>query len=136
MGLTTTQHQTLIAAVEPFDVVRVAVLYGSAAESGPFRDIDLALLLGHAALNAAQRYRLTDDIAAAVEDVLRIPCDVHVVDDARPAFRYNVTLGQPLLVRDHELWADFKERTWNEYLDVQWLHDAYLRELADAHAAD
>jgi predicted nucleotidyltransferase len=125
-----------VDAVAPFERVRVAVLHGSAAEEGPFRDVDLALLLGRDSLTAFERYRLEDAIAAAVEDALRIPCDVHIVDEVRPAFRYNVTRGRPVLVRDEELWANFKERTWNEYLDVQWLHDAYLRELADAHAAD
>ena len=131
MGLSKPQLVALREALERFAEVRVAVMHGSAAESGPFRDVDVALLLGRTPLDGTEGFRIADAVAAAVEAALRIPCDAHVVDDARPAFRYNVTRGVPIVLRDPELWDEFKEHTWNQYLDVQWLHDAYLREVAE-----
>jgi hypothetical protein len=53
-----------------------------------------------------------------------------VVEDAPSSFRYAVTLGEELFVRDREAWAVFRERTWNEYLDFAPLRNEALRDLA------
>ena len=49
---------------------------------------------------------------------------------APPSFRYAVTRGEELFVRDREAWAVFHERTWTEYLDFAPLREEALRDLA------
>jgi hypothetical protein len=62
--------------------------------------------------------------------VLRFPVDVRALNDAPLPFRYNVSRGIPLVVRDWEAWFAFRERTWDEYLDFQPVAMGYLREMA------
>lgn len=108
--------------------VQAAVLYGSAAERRPFRDLDIALILDR---GASPRDR-DIELAMAVEDELQQRSEhrveVRVVNDAPLALRYSVTRGVPLVVRSSVALADFKERTWIEYFDFRPVALAYLRE--------
>ena len=56
--------------------------------------------------------------------------DVRVVENAPPSFRYAVTRGEELYVRDRQAQAMFREQTWNEYLDFAPLREEALRDLA------
>jgi predicted nucleotidyltransferase len=108
--------------------VQAALLYGSAAEGRPFRDLDIGLIVERGASPPEREIEL----AMAVEDELQKRSEhrveVRVVNDAPPALRYSVTRGVPLVVRSSVALADFKERTWIEYFDFRPVALAYLRE--------
>lgn len=106
-----------------------AVLYGSAAEALPCRDLDIALIVDRAVWPAAQDEELEDRVARLLSPLSSIPVDVHVVNDAPPGFQYHVTLGRPFLVRDEEAYADFVERAWDMYFDFAPFIRRYFEEL-------
>jgi len=110
--------------------VRFAYLHGSFLDADRFGDIDIAVSVERGSLSGADptTYELT--LEAVLERGLGLPVDVRVVENAPPSFRYAVTLGEELFVRDREAWATFRERTWNEYLDFAPLREEALRDLA------
>ena len=110
--------------------VRFAYLHGSFLGSDSFGDIDVALSVadGYPPPGDATTYEL--DLQALLERGTGLPVDVRLVDEAPPSFRYAVTRGEELFVRDREAWATFRERAWNDYLDFAPLREEALRDLA------
>ena len=106
-----------------------AMLYGSAAEGRPFRDLDVGVFVDRARVDAQQdmdyAFRLADELEAA----LPYPVDVRVINDAPLGFRYNVSRGTALVVHDRPAFVGFLERTWDEYLDFQPIALQYLRDI-------
>jgi len=107
-----------------------AVLYGSAVEGETFRDLDVGILLDRAQVPANFDLNYAFSLSDSLQRVLRFPVDVRALNDAPLPFRYNVSRGIPLVVRDWEAWFAFRERTWDDYLDFQPVAMAYLREMA------
>ena len=68
-------------------------------------------------------------LEGVLEQGLDVPVDVRVLEDAPVSFRYAVTRGETLFVRDPEAWALFRERTWTAYLDFAPLRAEVLRDL-------
>ena len=109
--------------------VRFAYLHGSFLGSHSFGDVDVAVSIDRDRVSTEPTtYEL--DLEAVLERGLGFSVDVRVVDGAPPSFRYAVTRGEALLVRDREAYATFRERTWNEYLDFAPLREEALRDLA------
>ena len=105
-----------------------AVLYGSAAENQAFRDIDIGLFVNREVVPPASDLDYAFTLADQIQDLIKFPVDVRVVNDAPLPFRYNVSRGIPLVVNDKELYARFLERTWDEYLDFHPVALQYLKE--------
>jgi predicted nucleotidyltransferase len=106
-----------------------AILYGSAAEDLPFRDLDIGLFVDRASVPASAELDYAFALADELEQVASYPVDVRVINDAPLPFRYNVSRGTPLVVNDKEVFARFLERTWDEFLDFQPMAMQYLKEL-------
>lgn len=107
-----------------------AVLYGSAAEGAPFHDLDIALFLDRTKAPISQDWELECRIAAALTELLPFPIDVRVINEAPLLFRYSVSTGIPLVVRDQEQYFQFLEHTWDRYLDFKPVAMQYIREMA------
>jgi hypothetical protein len=107
-----------------------AVLYGSATEGEIFRDLDVGIMLDRAQVPASFDLEYAFSLGENLQQALRFPVDVRALNDAPLPFRYNVSRGIPLVVRDWRAWFAFRERTWDEYLDFQPVAMSYLREMA------
>jgi predicted nucleotidyltransferase len=105
-----------------------AVLYGSAADSQVFRDVDIGLFVNREAVLPTSDLDYAFTLADQIQDQIKFPVDVRVINDAPLPFRYNVSHGIPLIVNDKEVYARFLERTWDEYLDFQPVALQYLKE--------
>jgi predicted nucleotidyltransferase len=105
-----------------------AVLYGSAAENQAFRDIDIGLFVNREVVPSASDLDYAFTLADQIQDLIKFPVDVRVINDAPLPFRYNVSRGIPLIVNDKEVYARFLERTWDEYLDFHPVALQYLKE--------
>jgi predicted nucleotidyltransferase len=105
-----------------------AVLYGSAAENQAFRDIDIGLFVIRETVPPASDLDYAFTLADQIQDLIKFPVDVRVINDAPLPFRYNVSRGIPLIVNDKEVYARFLERTWDEYLDFHPVALQYLKE--------
>jgi hypothetical protein len=123
-------EKTLAAHLSARPEIRFAMLYGSASEGPAFRDLDIGVFVDRAQVSADAdlhyAFALADNLAVMVP----FPVDVRVINDAPLPFRYSVSRGIPLAVRDEECFYAFLERTWDEYLDFQPVALQYLRDLA------
>ncbi len=116
-------------ALASVDGLIAAVLYGSATEGLPFRDLDIALVVDRRVWPAGEDWDRENRLADQVASISPFPVDVRVVNDAPPGFRYPVTRGRPFLIRDEEAYADFVERTWDVYFDFAPFAQRYFEEL-------
>lgn len=106
-----------------------ALLYGSTAEGGPFKDLDVGLFVDRTYVPASADLDYIFELANELENVVPYPVDVCVINDAPLPFRYNVSQGVVLVANDRAVLAHFLERTWDEFLDFQPVAVQYLREL-------
>jgi hypothetical protein len=109
--------------------IQFAILYGSAAEGRSFRDLDVAVYVDRAHVPASADFDYAFALADELEEVVPYPVDVRVANEAPLPFRYNISRGTLLLVRDREALTQFLERTWKEFLDFQPVAMQYLKEL-------
>ncbi len=107
-----------------------AILYGSAAEGRPFRDLDVGIVVDRRRLPSSADLDYAFKLADELENAVPYPIDVRVINDAPLGFRYNVSRGLALLVNDRQAFANFLERTWDEYLDFQPVAARYFKEMA------
>jgi uncharacterized protein len=107
-----------------------AILYGSAIEGGTFRDLDIGVFLDRVLASEVADWELAGDLADELSRAVSLPVDVQVLNEATLPFRYNVSRGAPLAVRDAEALAFFLERTWDDFLDFRPVAMQYLKELA------
>ncbi len=108
-----------------------AILYGSAAEGLPFRDLDVALVVDRKTHPPDGDWDLVNRVADRLEKGVPFPVDVHVVNEAPAPLRYNVTRGRPFLVQDLDAWYDFVERSWDLYFDFEPFARQYLEGMAE-----
>jgi predicted nucleotidyltransferase len=69
-------------------------------------------------------------ISSMLEQRIKLPVDVRVLNHAPNSFCYEVTRGEVVFSRNEEVRFNFIERTWNEYLDYKPVVEGILHELA------
>ena len=94
-----------------------AVLHGSFATEGPYRDIDVAVWVVPSARPDTGWHRYAVGLAAELTVALNAPVDVQVLNESPLAFRYHALNGRLLLARDEEFFHNLRERTWDDYFD-------------------
>ena len=107
--------------------VGFAFLHGSFLEERSFHDIDVAVFISEVPEDFFD-YELS--LSSILEDRIRLPIDVKILNHAPIAFRYEVTRGEVILSRDEEARLRFVENAWNEYLDYKPIAEYIIRELA------
>jgi predicted nucleotidyltransferase len=108
--------------------ILLAMLHGSFALGGGYRDIDVAIWLGPALSSPGERFRYALDLSVRLHLGLGLPIDVRVLNDAPLAFRYHALQGRPLVTREDAFLDELRARTWDDYLDFQPFARQYLRE--------
>jgi hypothetical protein len=123
--------RTIREHLDPRPEILFAVLHGSFATGGAYRDIDVAVWLDptFAPPRGVGLYAL--DLAIDLQLAVGVPVDVQVLNAAPLAFRYHALGGQPILVRDPELFHEVRARTWDDYFDFLPFARRYLREALD-----
>ena len=103
-----------------------ALGFGSFFEGLPYRDLDVAL-------HSRDGRRLDEEtltaIGRACERAVGVPVDVVDLVAAPLPLRFWASRGIPLLVRNPERLADWKERTWLAYWDMAWTYRQQWRDL-------
>lgn len=128
--------QTLADSLAEQPGLVFAILYGSAVEHDRFRDLDVAVFVDRAEVPPEADLEYAFALADALEARVPYPVDVRIVNDAPLPFRYNVTKGVVLVAHDEVALADFRERTWDMYLDFQPFVHAYFREALGGDSND
>jgi predicted nucleotidyltransferase len=122
-------NETLSRCLAGRPEIRFALLYGSAAEEVPFRDLDIGVYVDRASVPPHEDWTYAFALADEMSSVVPYPVDVCVINDAPLPFRYNVSKGIALVVNDSEAFFTFLERTWDEFLDFRPVAMRYLEEL-------
>jgi len=105
-----------------------AILYGSVADSQHDRDLDIAIYVDPAVIDQEVEIDYALELSETLTRQIQFPVDVRVVNHSPLGFRYNVTLGKTLYVKDPISLADFRENTWNYWFDFKPVAMQYLRE--------
>lgn len=109
--------------------VLFALLHGSFPAGGPFRDVDLALYLEPEIVHRESFRDYELERGVRWTDIVGLPVDVRLLNDAPVGFRYHALKGMVLFVRDEELLDEFRARTWDEYFDFAPFARRYLQEV-------
>lgn len=86
-------RQQLASQLALHPEILFAVLYGSAAEGGPFRDLDVGLFVDRSLVPSLKDWDFAFELAADLEAAVPYPVDVRVINDAALPFCYSVSGG-------------------------------------------
>ena len=103
-----------------------AYIHGSFNEDH-FRDVDIAVYVEEDKVEDFLNYEL--ELSMKIEEVIRLPVDVRVLNSAPLSFRYRAIRGELLISKNEELRFRFVEETLMEYLDFKPIEDRILREI-------
>ncbi len=114
--------------IAPDDQVIFAYLHGSFYANQPFRDIDLAVYLTD--LLPDQRLKYALKLEDSIEQTVKYPVDLQVLNAAPPTFCYMVIKnGCQLVNKDDNLRAEFETYTLKRYFDLLPFREKYLQEV-------
>ncbi len=123
--------KTVQSILETHPAILFAYVFGSFVTAGHYRDIDLGVFLEGGRAESTLKVEL--GLEGAIQEAVRIPADVRVLNRAPLGFVYSVLQSGVLLVdRDDGVRADFEGLTYKRYLDFQHLRKQYLREIINA----
>ena len=122
--------EKLAGAIAGQEEILFAYVFGSFSEDAPFHDIDVGIYLS--GTDPAAALRSGAETALRLEQALRYPVDVSVLNSAPLPFLFHVIRGLPIFARDEDLRAEIVEQTVRRYLDIKPL---LLRGTREAFAA-
>ena len=92
-----------------------AYVHGSFIEVESFKDLDVAVWVN----DPERSFEYSVNLSVKLELKLRVPIDVHVLNEAPLPFKHHVfTKGALLFSRDEELRAKVVDLTLREYIDL------------------
>lgn len=92
-----------------------AYVHGSFIEVESFKDLDVAVWVN----DPERSFEYSVNLSVKLELKLRVPIDVHVLNEAPLPFKHHVfTRGVLLFSRDEELRAKVVDLTLREYIDL------------------
>ena len=123
--------ERIAAILKEKECVLFAYIFGSFASEESFNDIDVGVFISGERLNFPLRLELETE--RELEDTVRIPIDVRIINNAPLSFIYNVLKSGIVIVDSNKsLRADFEGLVYKKYFDFQHLRKEYLREIINA----
>lgn len=115
--------------------VGFACIHGSFLESAiGFRDIDVGVWADSSSVPRGQVLNYEWELSDWLERHVPYPIDVKVLNYTSLGFRYAASGGTLIFAREADLWFQFRERTWVEYLDFAPLSRQMLTDLLNSSA--
>ncbi|MGQ9571209.1 MAG: type VII toxin-antitoxin system MntA family adenylyltransferase antitoxin [Thermodesulfovibrionales bacterium] len=123
--------ERIAATLKEKEYVLFAYIFGSFALGESFNDIDVGIFISGERLNSPLRLEL--EMERELENAVRIPVDIRIINNAPPSFIYNVLKSGLVIVDNNKsLRADFEGLVYKKYFDFQHLRNEYLREIINA----
>jgi len=111
--------ERLAGHMESRKEISFAYIYGSFVDEIPFHDIDVGVYVSEINIESSTDYAL--DLELFLNNALRIPTEVKVLNYAPVSFLYHVIRGRLIFERDEDMRASFMENTIRVYLDIKHL---------------
>ena len=108
------------------DEVIFAYLHGSFNEIY-FRDVDVAVYVDENKVGDFLDFELR--LSTEIENVVRLPVDVKVLNSAPLSFKYRAIKGDLLISKNEEVRFRFIEKTLMEYLDFKPIEEKIIEEI-------
>ncbi len=118
--------------LEKEERILFAYLHGSYAEGRLFRDIDLSVFVDESRVSKEKSLNFEVSFSVQLENIIRLPVDVKVINYAPLAFQYYSTTGTLLMCRDDDFRVDFLTRIRSLYFDFRPSSERFLMEMLDA----
>jgi len=109
-------------------IIEFAFLHGSFTESRPFNDVDIAAYFNNSLL-ADEIETICLDLSTELAAELGLEVDLHSLNTAPLGFCYYATQGKIIFSRDREQAYQYREKTWLEYMDYEYLLRQTLKDL-------
>ena len=94
-----------------------------------FRDIDVAVWVDASAQDMEATLEYEWRLSSWLERNIPHPIDAKVLNHSSLGFRHAASGGALIWAKDPVLWYDFREKTWEEYLDFAPLARLILQDL-------
>jgi len=123
--------ETVRSTLEKNPPILFAYVFGSFVTEDHYKDIDIGIFLKGDTVDSPLKLELR--LESEIQEAVRIPADVRVLNKSPLGFVYNaLKSGVLLLDRDEAARADFEGLTYKRYFDFQHLRKEYLREIINA----
>lgn len=104
-----------------------AYLHGSFLDES-FRDLDLAIYIQNN-FNKKEALKMELKLERELEEEIKLPTDVRILNYSPLSFRYNVFKdGKLILTRNDNIRCDFESLSIREYLDFNFYRRRYMKE--------
>lgn len=111
--------------------IQFAYIFGSFASENIFNDVDIGVFIS--ADTSESFLKLELEMERELGDILHIPVDVRIINNASLSFTYNVLKSGTVIVdKDKNQRADFEGLIYKKYFDYTHLRNEYLREVVNA----
>lgn len=123
--------RTISDILKAKEYILFAYIFGSFTSEDIFEDIDVGIFVFGERLQSPIKLELETE--NELEDTIRIPVDVRIINNAPLSFIYNILKSGIVIVdKDKSLRADFEGLIYKKYFDFQHLRREYLREIINA----
>jgi len=110
--------------------VLFAYLHGSFVEGRPFHDIDMGVFVEESKVPKEKALDFEISTSLKLEEIIKMPTDVRVINFAPISFKYEVIKGGKLiLTKEDEKRVDFETSTYSAYFDFAPYLNRYLKEV-------
>jgi len=121
----------IFSVLQQNEYILFAYIYGSFASNKEFNDIDVGIFISDENMKSPLQMEL--DMEGELEDKIKTPVDVRIINHAPLSFIYNVLKSGFVAVdKDISLRSDFEGLIFKKYFDFQYLRKEYLREIVNA----
>lgn len=123
--------EKIVSTLKDKEYTLFAYIFGSFTTGDDFNDIDIGIFIAEEKVDSPLSMEL--ELERELEDVLHVPVDVRILNNAPLSFVYNVLKNGVVIVDvDALLRADFEGMVYKKYFDFRHLRNEYLREILHA----
>lgn len=122
--------QRFFEALNQFEPVEFAYLFGSFPQGAEFEDIDVAVYLSNPSVSPLARFKLAMEIGRALERELcpRCEVDVRLLNEAPPWFQAEVlATGRLIFARSENRRNTYEAALWSRYLDDRLVREGLMK---------
>lgn len=109
----------LTSLLKKEDKILFSFLHGSFLEGAQFNDIDIAVYIDERKIHKGDALDYEFRLSAKLEETVKLPVDVKIINYAPLGFQYHATAGKLLTCKDNEVMADKVAEIRIFYLDFK-----------------